>query len=209
MKKIQFLDILKDMLAGGDCPQELKGKYHPEVLARHVEMGMDYMIANVLYPKASKNENWGALDIYIKTYKDVAILYDEDRDEYYCIMPVQPVSLPSNRGVRVVSPMKDQANRFIYRDNNSNNYYDKLEVNQVIDDVRYYVEKDRLYFSKHLSPFMKKLLLKLILPFGKLDDSDEINFPEGFGQTIFDIIFDRMQKKRPEKLSNDNNSNTI
>jgi hypothetical protein len=209
MTKENLTDLLKDALANGDCPQELKGKYHPEILAKQLALAMDYLVAKVLYPEAKKNNNWGALDVYVKAYKDVAILYDEGRDEYYCIMPLQPINLPSNRGVRSVSPMKEQNYKFIYRDNNTSNTYGKLEVNSAIPTARYYVEGIRLYFSEHLNPFLTTLLLKLLVPFDKLDDEDDVNIPQGFGKLAFDLVYQQMSGKKFEKVSNDNNANTV
>jgi len=207
MTKEQWIDVLKDALANGDCPQELKGKYHPEIIGKHIGIAFDYLVAKVLYPEASKTNNWGALDAYAKAYENVAILENTARCERYSILPIQPISLPANRGVRTISPMRDQSYRFIYRDNNTSNIYEKLEVNDVITIPRYYVEGSNVFYSSHLPANLSKLLFKLIVPFDELDDEDNVNIPQGYGKLVFDLVYQSMGAKTLEKVSNDNNSN--
>lgn len=206
--KDNWIDALKDYFANGDCPQEMKGKYHPEILAFHLGVAIDYLVVKVLYPEASKFENWGMLDTYAKTYTNVEIKYDAERDEKYIDLPVQPINLPANRGVRIVSTMKDQKNyRFIYRDNNTSNVYGNTDVDEVITIPRYYVEGDKLFFSRHIPYDLKKLLVKLIVPFDALDYDDNVNVPQGFGKLAFDLVVQSLSGRKLEKVSNDNNAN--
>ena len=207
MTREQWVDLVLDMLASGDAPQEIIGKYHPEIIDKHIGIAFDYLAAKVLYPEASKTNNWGALDAYAKAFEMVEIFDHTERQERYCNLPVQPISLPSNRGIRVVSPMTDQEYRFMYRDNNSNNIYGKLEVDDVVTVPRYYLEGQRLYFSKHLPFQLKYLLIKLIVPFSSLDYEDEVNIPQGYGKLVFDLVYQSLGAKRLEKVSNDNNAN--
>lgn len=208
MTKENLIDLVQDYLAGGDMPQEIKGRFHDEIVAKHIALAMDYLVAKVLYPEAARNDNWGALDAYAKPFYNVPILYNEDRDEKYSIMPVQPISLPSNRGVRIVSSMKDQKNRFIYRDNNSNNIYGNLDVDSLDDTTRYYVENINLYYSEHINyKLMDKVLMKLIVPFDALDYEDDVNIPQGYGKLVLDLVLQSLLGKKLEKMSNDNNAN--
>lgn len=205
--KENWVDALIDFFANGDCPQEMKGKYHPEIIAFHLGVALDYLITKVLYPEASKTNNWGMLDVYVKTYLNVPILDDTDRDERYSDLPIQPVNLPSNRGVRFISTNKDQSYRFIYRDNNTENIFGGLDVDEVITTPRYYVEGKKVFYSHHLPYDLKFVLMKLIPPFDALDDDDDVNIPQGYGKLVFDLVAQSLSGRKLEKVSNDNNSN--
>lgn len=208
MKVIQLIDLIIDRLAGGDAPQELKGKHHPEIIRKHISLVYDYLINTVVYPQAVRNNNLGYLDPYVKTYLGVEIQEDSDRDEKYSDIPSAYISLPMNRGIRMISPEQGQHKPFLYRDNNSSRLYSNLDVDIVYDEVRFYVEANKVFYSKHISPLMNTVLMKLIVPFEEMDDDDEVNIPTGFGKAIVDMVVDSMLGKPLEKYTNDNNSNT-
>ena len=72
---------------------------------------------------------------------------------------------------------------------------------------RFYVEGDKVYYSKHLSNDYTNVLMKVIPDFDSLDDDDEVNVPTSYGKVIFDIVVQSLQGKPFEKVSNDNNPN--
>lgn len=207
MKKIEIIDLLKHRLANGDCPQELKGKYHPEIIGKHCVLALNYLIKEIAYKEAQRDNNFSMLDVYAKTFKNVEILKDTDRDEYYSLLPANVIPLPKNRGVRLISPMKNQKYSFVYRDNNTANIHGNLDVEDVLTRPRYYVEGDKIFYSKHLISDINKVLIKLIVDFDGLDDEDDVPIPSGYGKLIFDLVFQSMQGMGMEKVSNDNNAN--
>lgn len=208
MKKIEIIDVLKHNLAGGDCPQELIGKYHPEILSKHIEMAWNYLIKTVAYREAEQLDDWGLLDAFTKTYVPVEVKFDEVRNERYSNLPVSIVDLPRNRGIRFISDIHNQSNQYLYRDNNSVDIYSNLDVSKVIPTPRYYREGDKVFYSG-LSSLIPNVLQKLIPNFSSLDDDDEVPIPSAYNKLIFDLVYQQMMNLRPEKLSNDNNSNTI
>jgi hypothetical protein len=38
MTKQNLVDLILDWLAGGDAPSDIKGKYHPEIISKHLEL---------------------------------------------------------------------------------------------------------------------------------------------------------------------------
>jgi hypothetical protein len=151
----------------------------------------------------------GIFDAYTKTYKNVEVLTDEDRNEKYSILPCSVVVLPDNRGVRMISPMHDQKNSFVYRSNNSLNIYGNLDVDAVSKRTRFYVESNNIFYDAHLSDDITQLLMKLIPEFDSLDDDEEVGIPSAYGKLIFDLVIQSMLGKPLEKMSNDNNANVI
>ena len=209
MKKIEIIDVLKHRLAGGDCPQELKGKYHPEIISKHITMVLNYLIKDVLYKEILRDNNWGLLDSYVKSFENISILENENRNEKYSILPASVVSLPANRGVRLVCYMQTQSSPFFYRNNNTSNIYGGLDVEEVSQQVRYYVEGNKVYYSNHITATASKVLMKLIVTFDNLEDDDDIEIPSGYGKLLFELVMQSMLGMPLEKISNDNNANTI
>lgn len=207
MKKIELIDLIIDALAGGDCPQELKGKYHPEIVKHHITLALNYLIQDIVYKEAERKNNFGYLDSYTKAFKNVEVLYDSDRDEKYSILPKTIVPLPKNRGLRMISAMKEQRYSFLYRDNNTVNIYGDLDVDSICSIPRFYVESDKVFYSEHLSDDIDKVLMKLVVDFSAYEDEDEVAIPSGYGKLVFDLVFQSMMQKGAEKMSNDNNSN--
>lgn len=206
MTKEQLIDTIKDRLAGGDCPQEIKGRYHPEIISKHITLVLNYLIKSVAY-KEAEMYGWGILDGYSKAYKDVDVVFDASRNEYYSFLPCSVVQLPMNRGVRMISPMHDQKYNFIYRENNSISIYQHLDVDKIKGIPRFYVEGNKVFYSDQFNSDYTKLLMKVIPDFDSLDDEDEAQVPTAYGKMIFDLVVQSMQGKPFEKISNDNNPN--
>ena len=208
MTKEQLIDLIIDRLAGGDCPQELKGKYHPEIVSKHIGIAMNYLMQNIVVKEAERSGT-SVYDAYTKTFKNIEVLFDSDRNEKYSVLPCSIIVLPENRGVRMISPMHDQKTNFVYRANNSVSIYGHLDVNFVSDRTRFYVEGSTVFYDEHLSDDINKVLMKLIPEFDSLDDDDEVGIPSAYGKLIFDLVIQSMLGKPPEKMSNDNNANVI
>lgn len=207
MTKRNLIDLIKHRLAGGDCPQELKGKYHPKIIEKHIEIVLNYLIKTVAYKEAEREQDWGLLDSYTKTYTNVPILEDIERNEKYSVLPVNVIDLPQNRGIRFISDQQNQAMQYIYRDNNSVDIYSNLDIDRVSTKPRWYREKDKVYYSRHLSPMITGVLMKIIPNFSDLEDADESPVPSAYAKSIFDLVFQSMMGMPPEKVSNDNNAN--
>jgi hypothetical protein len=207
MTKRQLIDLLKHRLAGGDCPQEIKGKYHPRIIEKHIEIVQNYLMKTVAYREAEKENDWGLLDSYTKTFVPVDVEWNDTRKEFYSKLPVAVVDLPRNRGIRFISDQENQAVQYLYRDNNSVDIFSNLDIDRVSTKPRWYREKDLIYFSRQLMPTTTAVLMKVIPTFSSLDDNDEAPVPSAYAKSIFDLVFQSMMGMPPEKMSNDNNSN--
>jgi hypothetical protein len=203
----QWIDLVKDVLAGGSAPQELKGKNHPEILRKHLTIVHNYLVGKVAYPQALAMGDLGYLDSYAKTFLDVPILYDEERDEKYSELPSTYIPIPKNRGIRMIAPQHGQDKPFLYRDNNTKRIFSNLDVQDVYPEGRYYLERNKIYYSG-LPYEMDVVLMKLVIPFDAFDDNDEVVFPTGYGKIVTDMVIQSMLGKPLEKFINDNNSNT-
>jgi len=202
----KFVELIVDYLAGGSCPADLRGKYHPLIVREYASL----VYGEILYQinaNAIDYRDFGQLDSYVKAYKNVAVQYDAERDEHYSLLPASVVQLPKNRGIRSISPSQDQRQKFWYSDNNTDDVYSELEVGKIINRVRYYVENNKVYYRNYDHNFTG-LLFKLIVPFSEFADTENIPIPAQQNSQVFNMIVNLLRQKVSEKNTNDNHTKT-
>jgi hypothetical protein len=206
MTKEQWVSLLVDYMAGGDCPADLRGRYHPIDVADYFSLLYSSVIFQV-HGNAVRYRDYAQFDSYVKAYNNVTVQYDTDRNEYYCLMPAEIISLPENRGIRSISPMKDQSTKFWYSDNNTADIYKELEVNKIINKVSYYVEGNKVYFRNFDTNYINDgLLFKIIVSLNAIADTDEIGLPAQMSGEIFVMLTNLLKSRPAEKQTNDNTS---
>ena len=203
MNKAEFIELVQVNLAGGDTPDDIKGKYHPEVLAAYIELAIEDFAAQTYRSKRQKNPM--SLDSITSTFNCVEIKCDEKRGEMYIDVPVPYVNVPMGEGIRWISPQRSVSDRF-----------EKVSAGQVggllgLEAAEYfelyYVENQRVYFY-NLAEGRKEVRVCLIPKFRSLKDTDEINIPEARNIELFQSIkaLIREQKLTREDLVNQNPS---
>ena len=209
MKKKAFIELIQTQVAGGAVPADLESRLHPLVIGAMVDVVYESIIYKIS-GNALRYRDWGQLDQYCRPYKNVAILKDEDRNEWYSILPASVIQLPRNRGIHQISPMKDQVNKFKYSDNNSVDIWDELEAQKVVDYTSFYVESNRVYYRKFDENYvLPGLLFKLLTPLSEFDDDDEIGIPGEKSIDIFTFVTELLTKRAPETNTNENDSKQI
>lgn len=207
MTREQFTSLIIDYLAGGICPADLRGRYHPQIIDKYVEMAYGDILYGV-NANAVNFRDFGQLDSYTKAYKNVQVAHDSDRDEFYSILPATTVELPKNRGIRLISPMQDQKSKFWYSENNTADVFEELEVGTIVNKTRYYVEGNKVYYRNY-DENITDLLFKLVVPFSEFDDDEEVPIPAQQSTQVFNMIVTLLRQKPPEKQTNDNTSKQI
>jgi hypothetical protein len=209
MTKIELIELIQHRLAGGDLVPDQLGRFHEKVIEKYVSLAVASLM-NQLEKNAIKHNDFGQLDDYTITRTEVPVLYDNARKEYYSILPVKVVKLYKNRGIRLVSPNHDQANRFDYMDNNESDVYSELEVEMIDGTPSWYPESNKVYFRNITQPVIDSgVLMKLIPVLSELPDDQEISIPAGQETFVLDFIFKYMSNMPPEDVSNDNNSRQV
>jgi len=209
MTKRNFIDLIRHGLAGGDMVADLEGRYHEAIVEKYVELAISAVLKNV-QDNAIKYKDFGQLDDYTTTFVGVAVSYDSDRDEYYSLLPAKVVKLYMNRGIRFISPNKDQSSKFLYRDNNSDDVFTELEIDSIDGTIRWYAEAQSVYYKFMTTEVAASgVLMKLIQPISALADTDELNIPAGKEDYVIDFVRKYVAKMPPEDVINDNNSKQI
>lgn len=206
MKKEQLIELTTEYLSGGNAPVEVRGKYHPQNVEKFLEM----VYGDIIYMAHSdgvKKNDVSALDEYVKTFTTVDVLYDSAREEYYSVLPCSIISLPKNRGIRLVSPQKEQGAKYWMTDNNSNSVYDELEVRTVLNKTKFYLEANKIYYI-NIPITQKTVLMKLVVPFGEFDEDDEINISSQGMSQVFTMVV-KLLMQQPHEHKQTNNTSTL
>ena len=211
MTKKNFIDLIIHKLNGGDSTPDTKGKYHPEIIAKYVELAFSSII-NGIQEQAIKYRDFGQLDSYTVTYSPVTVTYDSTREEYYSDLPAKIMNLYKNRGMRFITPTNDQSYHFIYRENNTSNVYNELEVGLLDNKPRWYIEGDKVYYDKqNMIDEIKNngVMMKFIVPLDEIEEDVNMPIPAGREDYVIDFILKYLQQMLPEDVNNDNNSKQV
>lgn len=195
LTKEELVYLVGERCAGGDAPASIRGRYHPAVISKYLDMVFDDMIY-AGYLDGKKGGDYSQVDNYMKAFV-LPIQYDSSRQERYVELTVQPVPLPDNFAIRSVSPPKNQNAAFAPIDNVSGPVWEELEVNFVSGVAGYYREDARLYFDDKYPEGLEQVMVKQIVPFSSLADTDSVTIPGGNNEVIFNKVCDMMLQKPP------------
>jgi len=191
MIKEKLIELVQLNLAGGDTSEETGSKYDIREIELYVGMVYDDLIMQA-YIEGRKTGDFSFLDDYAAPFK-VSVLNDEDRDERYIVLPVNPVTLPDQASIRLISPYKNQNFSFNPMESNSSGVWDELDVDIVDTRPSYYVEGLNVYFDDRLAA--DELMVKLVQPFSNIPDSSEVYVPGGKNTIIFDKVKEMLASK--------------
>lgn len=206
--------MVQDRLSGGDTTADVKGRYHPEMIAKNLEAAYNDLIfqtaAAALDPK-EKSVNFSQLDAFAQIFRDITVDDDVDRSVKYSVLPFAPVKLPEELGIRLISPEDDPSNPFAHVDNNSQAIFGSLDVGTIDTVPTYSMEKVsgneyRVYYDDNIGSTTEVTML-LILPFSYYDDFDDLPMPAGQDLAIIDAVVERLVSKPQEDIINDNIAN--
>jgi hypothetical protein len=206
-KKIEILEKILHILNGGDAVSDQQAAFHPAMVAEMIGESYENIIASNLASPSARTDNF-RIDNYTKTYTAVPVGYDNERQEHFSTLPVEILALPFQQGVRFISPIHDQSYQYIPRSNNASAVYSELEVAEVDNVPKFYLENGMIFY-KFYGLVPEKVLMKLCPAFVSLDDFDEIEMPtittrEGL-ITINDDVVRRFRTMPPQDLANNAN----
>ena len=211
MNKKQLTELIRRNLQSSDAPIAIRRKYDEREVKLYFEMAYNDLLNKLHDEGIKKGNDFSALDNFGKAYKR-KVKFDPDREEWYFDLEMDIVPLPDSQGIRLISPFKDQSNSFDYRDNNSQSTFSLLFNDVVSTRPWFYVELPLVYLGHISTPTQQmNLMVKVIPPFNKLQDGDEIFIPGGNNMIMFEMVYNAIAKTNqfPEGQYNNNNSKQI
>ena len=227
MRKIEIIELVKDYLAGGDATDDVKGRYHDEIIANHLSTAYKRVVFDT-WLEAKQFSDYSIMDVWAKEYDLVQELYG--LNQVVVKLPYPPIQLPNAKGILQVVPIipsgdewaPDVANAFAYRETASNAVFIALEVTAVSTRPNFYLEQvdqtdDQVAYQIHLQNIPDTLLpggtsnvrVKMIVPFESLDDYDTVALPAGKEDLMVRSVIELLSSKPPEDVINDSKANQI
>lgn len=204
MTKKEAYELVVDILSGGD--DSATSKYHEEVVYKQLEIARNFMIKRAYI----ENRNEGSYDIsgeFVKGFQCVPVLLDDCRDEYYSDLPAKLISLPNNRGLRSVSPMKGQNAAFSIVPNTGAGVWEGLEAND-LGGTECYLEDSRIYYKKLDASNVKQVLVKMIASIDNLDEDEQIPIPADMEALLIEQVVAAFSPSKATVQDKHNDSNT-
>jgi len=205
MRKIELQELIQDYLSGGDSPSDIKGKYHPEIIIKHMENAHHAIIFQT-WLEGKNYADYSVLDGWARNYP---LTIDTD----HVILPFPPVQLPDNRGILQVTPQNDLTNPFVYLETNAQGVFAALEASFVLLKPSFYLEQNpssstntdthRLMLS-NLPSGVTEVSVKMIVPLEQLDLFDEVAIPGGKENMMVQGVIELLRGKPVEDIVNDN-----
>ena len=206
MKKIHLIDMVADFLAGGDAPAEIKGRYHPEIIANHLALAYNRIVFET-YMEAKSYSDYSTLDAWAKNHT-ISIV------DNTVALPYPPVQLPNGMGILQVSAGTSLNTTFAYRETNANSVFNELDVGSISTKPTFYLEvnagsgNNSHVLQLALVPAgVTTVKVKMIVPLDEVDDYATIMIPAGKEDTIIGYVIELMMKKPSEDKIIDGNAN--
>lgn len=209
MKKTELIEITMDYLNGGDAPDDMKGRFHDQVVKKYIEAAFNDLVFQV-YMEGKNFADYSVLDSWAKNYVVQVTTYGPRRG--YAKLPYPPMQLPNNKGILQITPKNDVSFAFAYMETNSSAVFAELETGQIGTRPSFYIEQNieggiethLLRFERLIAPYDQDLYVKMIVPLSKVDDFDEVMIPAGKEKLLIDEAVQMMIGKPPPDTVNDN-----
>lgn len=203
MRKITLIELVQDYLSGGDAPDDVKGRYHPEVIANLLALAYNTVVMQT-YMEGKMHSDYSVLDSWALNHTLPIV-------SNVVALPYPPVQLPNGMGILQVACGNDLTNVFAYRETNSNAVFNALDVGQVSTKPNFYLEQNAgSGNNSHVLQLalvpdgVSEVKVKMIVPFDSVDDFATISIPAGKEELLIQSVVALMREKPAEDTVNDN-----
>lgn len=181
-------------------------RWHP----KYIEFYLARVLNELLFQTFSAT-NYTYYDQFVKVYRDVDVSFDETYKEFYINLPEEIIQVPGiSGGVRSIEANIGELDiTFVPVTINQAKVYKGLEAGQHNFTIFFTVQNTKVEFIWDMRlAQIKKLKLRLCIPFNKYDDDDHINIPLGLEQSLIEKTVTALQNKPIDELVNDSNERT-
>lgn len=186
--------------------RRFQNRWHP----KYIEFYLARVLNELLF-QAFSSTNYTYYDQFVKVYRDVDVSYDETYKEFYIDLPEEIIQVPGiSGGVRSIEANIGELDIiFVPVTINQAKVYKGLEAGQHNSTIFFTVQNTKVEFIWDMRlAKIKKLKLRLCIPFNKYDDDDNINIPLGLEQSLIEKTVAALQNKPIDELVNDSNERT-
>lgn len=146
---------------------------------------------------------------YFFTFKNIAVLYDEQMKHYYITPPATTMELLHGAGIKAVAPMKDPANSYKPVPYGFNDLFNGLEAKLLEGCIGYQPEGDAelgakiIFINMDGSNNPDKVLITMAVPFDGIGDEVILNIPMDIQKEVVDMTVAGYINLLPKDVTND------
>lgn len=208
MRKIELIELVQDYLSGGDAPDDVRGKYHPMIIANLLALAYNEVVM-ATYLEGKTYSDYTVLDAWALNHT-IGIVSNS------VPLPYPPVQLPNGMGILQVAAGNDLNNTFAYRETNANSVFNALEVGSVSTKPTFYLERNagsgnnsHVLQVANVPDGCTTVKVKMIVPLDQVDDFTTISIPAGKEKSLIGAVIELLRTKPPEDVINDNKANQV
>lgn len=173
--KKQLAEQIVRILSGGNITAD--NELQIKEVALYVNQAFGSIVRNRMFQNRAEGDDF-VNGSYIYSFKDVPVTKDTDLDLYYAEMPASTIDLPNDMGIHFVGYMQDQTSPFIRVPNGFLGVSKGLRSAWLEGQAGYYQDGNNLFIVNcKVDEIPCKLLVKLLVAYGNIDDCDELSMP--------------------------------
>lgn len=197
IKELLVSSVQKAILKQSPTQDSLKFA-HPKVVEDEISKAYN-QIMKTFYASNINLMN-AELDFYAKKFKATLVKHEDGYN--YINMPVRPVELKNNLGIRYVRPVTGKRS-FVRTTEGELETLRELEVYCCSGDAYYFMDGNMIVFDFPRKEYeiVSQVYIKMLPVFSDFEDSDNIEFPTG-EKTPTDMVLETMGF-RPTDNTND------
>jgi hypothetical protein len=195
MRKGAVISLVRNILNGGSQDQD-SSDFHESLIEEYVDSVLAQMMAEAILD----DEDYGDL---LRTFENVPLQKNEERDERYIELPVPLVNVSG--ALHSVTPMQDRKRPYPVLDAGEEAIYSSMDVASCMPFV--YLEGNKVWFN-NAPKTTKTVLVRMLASVSGLSENDNIPVPNGRQKDLVDMVVERFvtQYQIVEDSTNDNNT---
>lgn len=202
LTKAKIAALISEVKHGGDAPS--KPKFHPTIIYAMAEVARNQII-DIAYKEMRKDGVNSLPGEFYKAYKNIEIKDDSDTDRKYVDLPARIITLPRNKGLLSVSPMKEVSNTFNIMDAGSDAIFAGLDVDSFLEP-EVHIEGERLYV-RNAPDGVTTLFVRMIPAIDDFKSDEIIPIPAVLEAEYIKMISELLDEQKVTKQDNYNDSN--
>ena len=202
MNKAQFIELIQETIGGGVITDDIKKRYHPEVIAASVDAHLESMASMVVNsPKENASYSLSALAHVIPCISQEC---EKKGGRWYFDIPKPFMNLPMNKGIVAITGVSGYSGKVHLVSSYEAADLDGTDASSLT--VTGFLTGNRVYVMN--GPEGKDIGFRVIIipKFRELDWDDEVYVPNGKTSELISMVISLMNVQRSTNTERSNNN---
>lgn len=158
----------------------------------YLPAAINYAMNEKYYIGLQTERDTGSLPkLFVATYEDLEVKRSEERALSFVEMPAEPIALPNDSGIEMVSAMQGKVSYYPMRNQHQLSGYERFTGG----NTGYWIEGKRIYFNQ-ISPLVKSVLVRMTASVDDLKPDDRVPVPAGMEANVIQMCVDYFVRGR-------------